>query len=68
MEQNFVIRLRAKLEEDQTTFGARFRVSQPAVHFWEKNGPPQRGLVSEALADLAAKNGIEIDQEPEPAE
>lgn len=63
---NFVERLRISLGETQAVFAKRFKVSQVTVHFWEKSGPPTRGMVREALIDLAAKNGVALD-EPEQA-
>jgi DNA-binding transcriptional regulator YiaG len=52
------IALRSDLEESQETFGKRFGVKQAAVSRWETDGPPQRGMVAEALKKLRAKTPV----------
>ena len=48
--------VRAKLNESQAAFGARFGVDQSTITRWEKKGPPKRGpaklAVEQILDDL----------------
>lgn len=42
-------RARMELAESQVKFGARFGVSQTAVHRWETRGLPERGAARIAV-------------------